>query len=107
MNSFAMNEEPSTKGKYYISVAIVIYRALHGKYPDFLQGCETERNAREGYPTKFCYLTEEVMLEKKEAENKLAALEEKYGETLRECENSGDWSKSPFDFSKMELLWMK
>lgn len=107
MNSFAVNKEPQQDNKYYVSVSIVIYRAKHGRYPDFLQWCETERNAREGYPTKFCYLTDHVMLEQTEAESIAKTLEEKYSKQLRQCEDSGDWSDSPFDFTKMDLLYSK
>jgi hypothetical protein len=107
MNKFIINKEPQQEDKYYISVNIVIYRAKLGKFPNFLDWCETPRNAREGYPTKFVYLTEYTMLEKKEAERIAEELEIKYGDIIRQCEDSGDWSNSPFDFSKMDLLWSK
>lgn len=107
MRSFFIDKEPGEKEKYHVDVKIVIYRAMLGKYPDFLSHCETERNAREGYPTKFCYCTEHTMLDKNDAERIADELEEKYAETLSECEKSGDWTNSPYDFSKMDLLWSK
>lgn len=107
MNKFAVNKEPHQDDKYYISVTIVIYRAKLGKFPDFLDWCETSRNAREGYPTKFGYLTDHTMLSKNEAEKIAAELEVKYAATIKTCEDSGDWTNSPFDFSKMDLLWSR
>lgn len=107
MNRFAVNKEPGHDDKYYVSVTIVIYRAKHKKYPDFLEYCENERNKREGYPTKFGYCTEHVMLGKEEAESIAAMLENKYAKKIEACEESGDWSESPFDFGQMDLLWSR
>lgn len=106
MNSFYIEEEPYEKEKYYIGVKIVIYRTLLGKYPDFLSFYE--RNSKDGYTTKFAYLIDEAtQLSKNEAKKKCEELECEFSNVLRECENSGDWSKCPFDFSKMDLLWCK
>lgn len=107
MNRFFVNKEPNKEDRYYISVTIVIYRALHKKYPDFLQWCETPKNAKEGYPTKFCYCTEHTMLSKTEASTMAEKLENEYAPKLRACEESGDWSQSPYDFTKMQLLYSK
>lgn len=107
MNKFAINKEPQQNDKYYISVGIVVYRAKLGKFPAFLDWCETPRNAKEGYPTKFCYLTDHVMLNKDEAERIATELEAKYAAAIKACEDSGDWTNSPFDFSKMDLLYSK
>lgn len=105
MNSFYIEKEPHTTDKYYIAVIIVIYRAMLGKYPDFLS--QYERNTRDGFSTKFAYLTDYTMLEKSAAEAKCKELEKRYAHVLREYENSGDWSNSPFNFSKMDMLWSK
>ena len=107
MNKFAICKEPQHDDKYYISVSIVIYRNMLGKFPSFLDWCETPRNASDGYPTKFGYLTEYTMLNKEDAERIAQELETKYSDIIRECENSGDWTKSPFDFNKMDLLWSR
>lgn len=105
MNSFYVEKEPFAPDKYYIAVKIIIYRNMLGKYPDFLVQYET--SAKDGFSTKFAYLTDYTMLEKSVAEAKCEELEKRYTHILRECENSGDWSNSPFGFSKMDMLWSR
>lgn len=107
MNSFYIEKEPHTENKYYIALRIVIYRELHGKYPHFLEHYDNADARRFGYSTKFGYLTEHIMLEKEEAERICKELEEKYSHILKECEDSGEWSDSPFDFATMDMLWSK
>ena len=106
MRSFYIEEEPYVEGKYYIAVKIVIYREKHGRYPDFLSWCETPDNKRDGYNTKFAFVTEE-MLDYEDAKIRCEELEKAYAEKLRECENTGDWTDCPIDFHKLELLWNK
>lgn len=106
MNSFYIEKEPYAKEKYYIAVKIFIYRNLLGRYPNFLSYCE--HGYPDGLPTKFVYLVDGTTeLNENDAREKCEELEHKYSHILRECENSGDWSKCPFDFGKMELLWSK
>ena len=100
---FDVCREPNENDKYYIAVSIVIYRELFGKYPDFLK--DFENSAHLGYTTKFTFLVPGTeTMSKLEADMKRHICETQYEPMLRNCENTGDWSNSPFDFSKMELL---
>lgn len=105
MQNFYVEKEPNTDDKYYIFVKIIIYRNLLGKYPDFL--IEYDSKTKYGYTTKFAYLTEHTMLNFNAAKTKCEELNKKYSTILNTCETTGDWTNSPFDFNKMELLWCK
>jgi hypothetical protein len=109
------NLEPDTlnNGKYIVTVNIIIYRQLLGCYPSFLAGYNTPDAIRDGFTTKFWYIcnkpegTYAEDLTKDEAEKLVSEYTEKYETILTQCEDSGNWENSPFDFSKLTLIYSK
>ena len=95
----AFNIEPDVlyKGKYIVTVKIIIYRKLFGCYPDFLKDFETPRAAKEGYDTKFWYLVPGAEnLSRDNADKLRQEYENKYAKLIETCENTGDWTKYPY-----------
>ena len=115
MNHFNIEHDTLSthRNRYIVSVSIVIYRQMLGKYPSFLSQYNTPDAIRDGYTTKFIYLchkqdgTPAENMTKTEAEALVAAYESQYASIIKTCEDTGDWSNCPIDFSKLQLIFSK
>lgn len=113
MRHFCAEPCSLNKGKYIVTVAITIYMQMLGKYPDFLSNFDTPESKHDGYTTRFIYIcnkpdgTEAVDMNEDEAMALADEYEEKFAPIIKNCESTGDWSASPFDFSRLELIFSK
>ncbi len=115
MSHFNMEHDNLSKYKnrYIITVKITIYRQKLGCYPPFLSHYNTPDAIRDGYTTKFWYLCVNKdgqaieNLTKSEAEDLLTAYSTKYDNIIEQCEESGNWSNCPIDFSKLQMIYSK
>lgn len=100
MKKFQVEKECG-KGTYQITVKIIIYRNLLGRYPHFLADFETESP----YDRKkmFTFFVEGD-LDYDTAAAKRADLEQSFSKIIQHCEHTGEWEKSPFYFGQMKLL---
>ncbi|MBQ1187920.1 MAG: hypothetical protein IIX62_02400 [Peptococcaceae bacterium] len=102
MRYFHVEEDSFYPGLYMVTLKIVIYRHIHGKYPDFLKSFDTEDAARNGHSTNFWFLCKQmngedaVLLTREEAMRLADTYEAKYREIISYCETSGNWESYPF-----------
>ena len=82
-------------GKFRVECALVIYQAAGKPYPDFLDNIKGDPD--EGYNTKFYIALTDDIDDAKKIITLVKKYRRKYDKLLTECENTGDWSKFPFD----------
>ena len=89
-------------GTWRIECRCVIYRALHGKHPDWAR---PTGDAATGYYTKYFLLIEDGFKSLMKAITRTEELENQYADIIRNCEDTGDWSKFPF--ADREIIYYK
>ncbi|MBO5435066.1 hypothetical protein J6A31_04515 [bacterium] len=113
LRRFCAEPDSLLKGRYVVTLAITIYREMLGKYPDFLSEFETPNAIRDGYTTRFIYIctkpdgTDAIDMSEADAKALADEYENKFSSVIDKCESTGDWSQSPFDFSKLDLIFNK
>lgn len=93
MNMQTFNAVENNDGTWRIECRCVIYRALHGKHPDW---AKPTGDAKTGYYTKYILLIEDEIKSMKTATDRANELENRYADMVRECEDTGDWHSFPF-----------
>ena len=78
-------------GTWRIECVCIIYRALHGMHPDWAK------------PTGDA--SEDGIKSMMKAVTRAEELETQYGELVRNCENTGDWTDFPF--KDKEIIYYK
>ena len=111
MRYFAIEQDSLNPGTFIVTLKLVVYRQLHGRYPEFLKRFDTADAARDGYSTKFWFLckkedgTDAAGMTLKEAKDLASKYEGKYWKILEFCEISGNWTTYPFE--GLELIYHK
>lgn len=85
-------------GTWRIECRCVIYRALHGKHPDW---AKPTGDAVMGFNTKYYLLIEDNIKSMMKAIIKAEELESRYADIVRKCEDSGDWTDFPYKDNKI------
>lgn len=78
---------------YRIECKLIVYRALHGKHPDFLK---PEGDEQMGFNTKYFLLIKDDISNESEANLLAHELNTKYQTLITVCEDSGNWDNFPF-----------
>lgn len=100
MRSFGAIE--NNDGTWRIECVCIIYRALHGKHPDW---AKPTGDAITGFNTKYFLLIEDDIKSMMKAVTRAEELEAQYGDLVRNCENTGDWTDFPF--KDKEIIYYK
>lgn len=92
----------NSDGTYRIECKCIIYRALHGKHPDW---AKPTGNERDGFNTKYFLLIDDYIKSEEEAKQAAEYLNNEYKELITRCEDTGNWEEFPF--KENEIIYWK